>query len=81
MLPRLRSARVIGSESMGLDLETALAARRAQGLYRSRRVTEGPQGPELVIDGRRRLAFCANDYLGLAADPRLAEAMRPGVPK
>ena len=81
MLPRLRSARVIGSESMGLDLETALAARRAQGLYRSRRVTEGPQGPELVIDGRRMLAFCANDYLGLAADPRLAEAMRRGVAK
>ncbi len=64
---------------MGLDLETALARRRAQGLYRSRRVTEGPQGPELVIDGRRTLAFCANDYLGLAADPRLAEAMRRGI--
>ncbi len=64
---------------MGLDLEAALARRRAQGLYRSRRVTEGPQGPELVIDGRRMLAFCANDYLGLAADPRLAEAMRRGV--
>lgn len=66
---------------MGLDLEAALARRRAQGLYRSRRVTEGPQGPELVIDGRRMLAFCANDYLGLAADPRLAEAMRRGVAK
>lgn len=66
---------------MGLDLETALARRRAQGLYRSRRVTEGPQGPELVIDGRRMLAFCANDYLGLAADPRLAEAMRRGIAK
>ena len=66
---------------MGLDLETALARRRAQGLYRSRRVTEGPQGPELVIDGRRMLGFCANDYLGLAADPRLAEAMKRGIAK
>ena len=66
---------------MGLDLETALARRRAQGLYRSRRVTEGPQGPEVVIDGRRMLVFCANDYLGLAADPRLAEAMKRGVAK
>ena len=47
--------------------------RRVEGLYRSRRVTDGAQGPELIVDGRRMLAFCSNDYLGLAADPRLAE--------
>ena len=64
---------------MGFDLDSALAQRRADGLYRSRRVTEGAQGPELVVDGRRMLGFCSNDYLGLAADPRLAEAMNRGV--
>ena len=64
---------------MAFDLDRALEQRRAEGLYRSRRVTEGAQGPELVIDGRRMLAFCSNDYLGLAADPRLAEAMNRGV--
>ncbi|MGB5571551.1 MAG: 8-amino-7-oxononanoate synthase, partial [Sedimenticolaceae bacterium] len=60
-------------------LKKGLEQRRAEGLYRSRRVTDGPQGPELVVDGRRVLAFCSNDYLGLAADPRLAEAMNRGV--
>jgi 8-amino-7-oxononanoate synthase len=60
-------------------LSEKLAQRRAQGLYRARRVTEGAQGPELVVDGRRMLAFCSNDYLGLAADPRLAEAARRGI--
>ena len=60
-------------------LKKALEKRRADGLYRSRRVTEGAQGPELIVDGRRLLAFCSNDYLGLAADPRLAEAMNRGV--
>jgi len=60
-------------------LKESLEQRRADGLYRSRRVTEGAQGPELVVDGRRMLAFCSNDYLGLAADPRLAEAMNRGV--
>mgnify|MGYP000281865434 CR=1 FL=1 len=64
---------------MGLDLEAALARRRAQGLYRSRRVTEGPQGPELVIDGRRMLAFCSNDYLGLANHPEVVAAFRRGL--
>lgn len=61
------------------SLRDALERRRAEGLYRSRRVTEGAQGPELIVDGRRLLAFCSNDYLGLAADPRLAEAMNRGV--
>lgn len=60
-------------------LREGLEKRRADGLYRSRRVTEGAQGPELIVDGRRMLAFCSNDYLGLAADPRLAEAMNRGA--
>jgi 8-amino-7-oxononanoate synthase len=47
-------------------------------LYRRRRVAAwSPElGPaELVVDGHRCLAFCSNDYLGLARDPRLAEAL------
>lgn len=61
------------------DLEQELERRRAAGLYRRRRVVDGPQGPELTVDGRRVLAFCSNDYLGLAADPRLAEALARGA--
>lgn len=64
---------------MPFELADALTRREARGLYRTRRVTDGPQGPELTVDGRRMLAFCSNDYLGLAADERLAEAVRRGV--
>jgi len=57
------------------DLSAALNERRAAGLYRARRVVSSPSGPELIVDGRPLLAFCSNDYLGLAADPRVAAAL------
>jgi len=60
-------------------LRERLRQRTAAGLLRARRVTDGAQGPEQTVDGRRMLVFCSNDYLGLAADPRLAEAARNGV--
>ncbi len=60
-------------------LAGALAEREAAGLYRRRRVIEGAQGPRLRVHGRELLAFCSNDYLGLAGDPRLAEALARGA--
>ncbi len=61
------------------DLAAELERRRAEHLYRERRVLDGPQGSEVVVEGRRCLSFCSNDYLGLAADPRLAEALARGA--
>jgi 8-amino-7-oxononanoate synthase len=47
----------------------------ARGLRRQLGLREGPQSPPLVLHEGRPLAnFGANDYLGLAADPRLAAA-------
>ena len=61
------------------DLTRRLDALRRADMYRVRRMLEGPQGREVVVDGRALLNFCSNDYLGLAADPRVAEAFRAGV--
>jgi len=47
---------------------------RSKGLFTTIRTLEGPQGAWLTIDGRRVLNMCSNNYLGLAADPRLVEA-------
>ncbi len=63
------------------DLQAGLAAREAAGLYRRRRVVDSAQGAELVVDGRAVLNFCSNDYLGLAADPRLRQAMATATEK
>ncbi len=61
------------------DLAAELAAREAGGLRRSRRLLESPQRARVTVDGREYLAFCSNDYLGLAADPRLSAAANEGI--
>jgi len=61
------------------DLSPRLAELARAGLLRRRRVVESAEGPFMTIDGRRYLAFCSNDYLGLAHHPALAEAARRGA--
>ncbi len=58
------------------ELEAALDQRRQQHLYRQRKVLESAQAAEVVVDGRRCLNFCSNDYLGLASHPELVAAFQ-----
>ena len=45
------------------------------GLYKEERIITSPQGPEITLsDGSKVLNFCANNYLGLSAHPRVIEA-------
>jgi 8-amino-7-oxononanoate synthase len=64
---------------MAFDLEARLAERRAASLYRQRPLLETPQGPNVVVDGKPLLAFCNNDYLGLANHPEVIAAWRHGA--
>jgi glycine C-acetyltransferase len=60
----------------GEVLRAELDSIREQGLYKAERVLEGPQGAEIRVGGKTVLNFCANNYLGLASDPRVVEAAR-----
>jgi len=61
------------------QLDQQLAALEAKQLRRLRRTTDTPCAPQLRVDGQPMLAFCSNDYLGLAAHPRVVEALREGA--
>lgn len=52
---------------------------KSTGLYNRIRTLASPQGAYLVVDGKRVLNFCSNNYLGLANHPRLVEAARSAV--
>lgn len=61
------------------DLSLQLDELARAGLARRRRVVESAEGPHLTVEGRRYLAFCSNDYLGLAHHPALVEAACRGA--
>jgi 8-amino-7-oxononanoate synthase len=61
------------------DLTADLVALETRGLRRQRRILESPQSARVTVDGRDYVAFCSNDYLGLAADPRLIDAACEGA--
>ncbi len=60
-------------------LEGELRSLGERSLLRRLATHEGPQQAELTIDGRTYVNFGSNDYLGLAADPRLAAAATSAI--
>ena len=56
-------------------LQDELAAIKEAGLYKNERNIASPQSAEITLeDGSKALNFCANNYLGLADNPRLIAA-------
>lgn len=63
------------------DLQARLRVLRERHLHRTRRIVEEAAGVRLQVAGRPTplLAFCSNDYLGLAAEPAVAAALAEGA--
>ncbi len=60
-------------------LEDTLAEIRDSGLFKDERIILGPQGADIAVADGEVVNFCANNYLGLANDPRLVAACRNGL--
>jgi glycine C-acetyltransferase len=52
---------------------------QSAGLYNRIRTIGSPQGAWLVVDGKKVLNFCSNNYLGLANHPALVEAAKKSI--
>ena len=55
-------------------LRGVLTGIEAEGLMKHERLIQGAQGAHVTVGGRDMLNLCANNYLGLAGDPRLVDA-------
>ena len=60
-------------------IDEELQGLKEQGLYNIIRTIGGPVGAWTVVDGKRVLNMCSNNYLGFANDPRLREAAKRAI--
>ena len=63
------------------NIAADLEQRRQASLYRQRHALQSPQGTHVIQEEKCYLSFCSNDYLGLANDPRLVQALKEGGEK
>ena len=61
------------------ELLAELADLKAQGLYKVEVPLASAQSAQIDVQGRRVVNLCANNYLGLADDPRLVTAAKQGL--
>jgi glycine C-acetyltransferase len=64
------------NESLITRLQTELNEIETQGLFKKERIIESEQGAEIVVNGKKVLNFCANNYLGLSSHPKVVEAAK-----
>src|SRR5690606_35515576 len=64
----------MSSPSFYARLQQELQEIKDAGLYKAERIIESEQGPEIKVNGKTVLNFCANNYLGLSSHPKVIEA-------
>jgi glycine C-acetyltransferase len=57
-------------------IATELSAIETAGLIKKERIIASAQGAEIIVNGNKVLNFCANNYLGLSAHPKVTEAAK-----
>ncbi len=69
----------MSSSSFYQRLQGELGEIRDAGLYKTERIIASEQGPEITVNGKTVLNFCANNYLGLSSHPKVLEAAKKTI--
>ena len=67
------------NEEFVARIKTELKAIEAAGLSKKERIITSEQGPEITVNGKTVLNFCANNYLGLSSHPKVIEAAHKAI--
>ena len=69
------------NQNLAQRIASELEDIKSAGLYKMERIIESPQGPEITVNGKKVLNFCANNYLGLSSHPKVLEAAKKYIDK
>jgi glycine C-acetyltransferase len=67
------------NEKFVARIATELAEIETAGLFKKERVITSEQGPEIIVNGKKVLNFCANNYLGLSSHPDVIKAAHKAI--
>jgi glycine C-acetyltransferase len=67
------------NEKFVARIATELAEIESAGLFKKERVITSEQGPEIIVNGKKVLNFCANNYLGLSSHPDVIKAAHKAI--
>lgn len=67
------------NEQFAARIKQEMQEIEAAGLFKKERVITSDQGPEITVNGKTVLNFCANNYLGLSSHPAIIEAAHKAI--
>lgn len=66
----------MSSKAFYSRIQSELQSITEAGLYKNERIIASEQGPEIQVNGKTVLNFCANNYLGLSSHPKVIAAAK-----
>lgn len=67
------------NEKFVTRIKEEISGIQSAGLFKGERIISSEQGPEITVNGKTVLNFCANNYLGLSAHPKVIEAAKKAI--